>query len=123
MADEITVQTGLSVRNGTFTFSQQPGQIRVDQATAGGGNPGTLTIATSDTAIDLSDMTAPGYLWVRNLDDTNYVEIGPDSGGTMIPLVKLKAGEVALFRLAGSVTLKAKANTAACEVQLHCVED
>ena len=65
------------------------------------------------------EVGTPGWTYVRNLDDTNYVEIGCV---TTSYTIKLKAGEFCLFRASGS-TIYAKANTAACNVEFCVVED
>ena len=65
-----------------------------------------------------ADLGTPGYCFIKNLDDTNYVEVGLTGSYT----IKLKAGECALFRCAGA-SLYAKANTAACLVEYIIVED
>ncbi len=122
MSDEITVTAALRCSNGDFRLDVNPGSVQIDQAIAAGGNPGTVSIGTVDTAISFTGLTTPGYVWMRNLDGTNYVDIGPDSGGTMVPCLRLKAGEVALFRLSAGVTLKGKAHTAACLVQIHALD-
>jgi len=66
-----------------------------------------------------ADLGTPGYVLAKNLDGTNYVEIGSTTG---VYDIKLEAGEVALWRH-NSATLYAKANTAACLVEYIIVED
>ncbi len=111
MADEIKVTLNVTVTNGTFKDSIRPGQISIDQATASGGNPGTVTIGTSEENISFGDVT-PGYVYIQNLDATNFVEFGKDDASTMKECIKVLAGEIAFFRLADSETLRAKADTA-----------
>lgn len=122
MSDEITITAALRCQHGEFRLDVNPGSIQVDQATAGGGNPGTVSIGTSDTPISFAGLTAPGYVWIRNLDPENFVEFGPDDTG-MVPCLKLKPGECALFRLADGISLVGKADTAACKVQIHALDD
>jgi len=64
------------------------------------------SIGTSEEALVLGDVVTPGFIFVENLDVTNYVEIGLTGSYT----VKLKAREWAIFRLAGAPY--ALANTA-----------
>jgi hypothetical protein len=66
-----------------------------------------------------ADLGTPGYIFIKNLDDTNYVEVGSTTG---VYDIKLKAGEVALYRH-NSGTIYAKANTAACNVEHWIIED
>lgn len=125
MANEITIQSSISCANGNFKLTLNNGQFRVNQSVAGGGSPGTVTVAfASATTISLADMTKPGFVWIKNLDATNYVTYGPDSGGSMVGFGELKAGEETILRLSRTTpTVKMQANTAACEVQIHAFED
>lgn len=123
MADEITVSASLRVSNGNFSFRKDTGFSQFDQAAAGGGNPGTVNIGTSDEAISLGDITTPGWAFIQNLDGTNYVDIGPDSTGAIVPIIRLEPGEFALLRLTPTVSLRGQANTAACDVMIQVMED
>lgn len=80
----------------------------------------TQSIATSATALNLGSIGTPGYCIVKNKDGTNYVTIR--SGASGADVIKLKAGEVASFRLATS-TPYAIANGAACEIEYIIIED
>lgn len=76
-------------------------------------------IGTAEEAIDLGDVSAGGYSFWWNHDSTNFVTIRPGTGAD--DLVKIGAGEVALFRLAASAPY-AIADTAACEVEYVILE-
>lgn len=115
MAQEITVQANLSCTNGSFAVATKESAIRPTQSTQGGGGPGVVSVTTSDAVVTLSNITTPGWIFVKNLDATNYFEIGPTSGGAIVKFIKLMPGEFAVFRLAASVTLRAQANTATCK--------
>lgn len=121
MSAEITVIAGLQCRNGDFQLLINAAQLQADQAVAGGGNPGTIVVETSAAAIPFTGLTSPGWIWMRNLDDTNFVEVGPDDDGTFVPCITLLPGEVALFRFAGG-TLKARADTAPCRLHVQALE-
>lgn len=77
-------------------------------------------IGTSAEALDIGDITTPGYIMIRNRDTTNFVEIRDGAAGADV--VKLKAGETALFRLT-TTTPFAIADTAACRVEYLLIED
>ncbi len=66
-----------------------------------------------------ADLGTPGYIFLKNLDATNYVEIGSTTG---VYDIKIKAGEIALYRH-NSATIYAKANSAACLVEYFLIED
>lgn len=121
MADEITVnlslvasKSGVQVRraiNDSFdwTTPRTGGQVQ--------------TVGTTHEAIVVpADMTTAGWMWFRNLDPTNYAEVGRDSGGSFLAVAKLKPGEPAFFR-AASNALYLKANTAPCEVEYGILAD
>lgn len=116
MAGEIRAQLSLRVTKDAFD-DQLFASVSADQTGIGGGNPGVVDIGLSDEAITAGDLaTTQGHAVIRNLDATNYVEIGPESGGVIVPTIKLKPGEFAYLPLVPNVTLRARANTAACRV-------
>lgn len=112
MADELVVSS--------FTIDLNKGgdkeQIKIDKlvdaALASGlKTGGTVSVATSATALTVP--ASPGLVFIKNLDATNYVEVG---GNTDTDTIKLSPGYPwAIFALKGT-TLYAKANTAACNV-------
>lgn len=123
MAGEIRGSLQLQIDKTNFQF-QRSVSLNFDQTGDGGGNPGTLTIPTSDTAVTLTGITTPGWAIFRNLDATNYVDFGPDSGGAIVPFGRMEAGEPACFRLQPSgLTLRMQANTASCRVEIEVMED
>lgn len=77
-------------------------------------------IGTSEEEITQgADLGTPGYVLAKNLDSTNYIEIGSTTG---VYDIKLKAGEFALWRH-NSATIYTKANTAACDLEYILIED
>jgi len=68
-------------------------------------------VATSWGALGLGGVVTPGIAIFKNLDDTNYVEIG--DGTTAF--AKLLPGEQCILRLA-LAALQARANTAAVDL-------
>lgn len=123
MANEITVTANLSCTNGAFSFASKENALRINQTTQGGGGPGVVTVTTSDAAVSLGSYTAKGYCFIKNLDGTNYVEFGPESGGAIVKMIKLKPGEYAMFRLVSTATLRAQANTASVKCYIAVLED
>ena len=81
----------------------------------------TQLIGTSAETINLGEITgAPGAFAIKNLDATNYVEIGGDSGLTVFKL-KLLPGQFHFFQ-PSSATIYAQANTADVRVQIQATE-
>lgn len=116
MADELKYTLNVTHVNGDLKVSYASGQVGVDQTTKGAYS-NVQVVGTSEEAIATgADLTAFGYCLLVNLDASNYVEFGPDSGGsggTMVAIGKLNAGEHAWLRLKPGITLKAQANGAA----------
>jgi len=127
MANEVKVIAALQVANGTFEFPKVGGsQLQFDQAAPGGGVPGSMEIPTTagGTVVDLSELTTVGWAYFKNLDDTNYVQHGPEAAGAIVVYGRMEPGEPALFRLdPGIANLRMIANTAACLVQILVMED
>lgn len=121
MANEINISVNLQVNKGDFTFNRQK-QITVDQSGTGGGNPGTLSIGTSDTAVTFTGLTTPKYCFVQNLHASQTVDVGPDSGGAIVDLITLASGEIALFPLHASTTLRMQASGASTPVLVEAIE-
>lgn len=115
MANEITVTTGLSLLNGSLNVSRQATATRFDQTTARGGGPGTVDVGTTEESIDFGD-TVPGFVELKNLDDTNFVQVGFSTGVYGFRL--LAGGGPALFYLESGATLYVKADTATCRIQV-----
>lgn len=74
---------------------------------------------TEEEVAQGADLGTPGYVWLKNLDSTNYIEIGSTTG---VYDIKLKAKELALYRH-NSETIYAKANTAACLLEYIIIEN
>lgn len=121
MANEFTLTGRVTYANGSAKATMDFGTRYVSQTTQGMA-AGIQSVGTTAEAIGVTDISTKGLMVCRNLDATNYVEIGMDSTGTFVPTIKLKAGEDATFRVA-SGTLQAKANTAAVKLQYWLFED
>lgn len=78
------------------------------------------SIGTSEEAINIGDLSAPGYAIFRNRDSTNYIELKVATGGAIF--AKLLPGEVALLRLgSGAQAPYAIANAASCQLEFLIV--
>lgn len=118
MANEITATATLSVEKSNLEMEKTI-SILVTM-TGNAYHHGVQTIGTSDEQVIISgDIGTYGYCLLRNLDSTNYIEIG---AVTLQYAIKLKAGEIALFRFAAN-GLFAKANTASCDLEVWLIED
>lgn len=118
MANEITLGVSVAVVKGLMAMARTVTGLQLTMA-------GTATVqavksvGTVKETLDLLGVSAPGYVLLRNLDATNFVEVGEDAD---TPFLKLKAREVAVFRMAGT-TLSAKADTAAVNLEYMVLSD
>lgn len=120
MAGTYTYNVNVNLVNGTYTYNFAPnGNITQNNL---GAVSQVVSIPTTPTTISTTGLTTAGYCFVQSLDATNYVQIGTTVSGTFYPIIKIEAGEFAVFRLDPSVTLQMKANTAAVEVA-YCIQN
>lgn len=118
MSKEIRINESIRIVNGSFVDSISPGQVTEDQATTGGGNPGTVSVGTSEQDISFGSIT-PGLVWMQNLDATNYVQFGPKNGSNNMQLLgRIHPGKTVRFYMDSGVTLRMVANTGACLVEI-----
>jgi len=109
--------------NTVFTFRAVKGFLDITRSvnksitlSAAAPAPAGLTQAigfAAHEALTVGDVGTLGWAWFRNLDATNFVQIGVDVAATFYPLVRLNAGEAGCFRLAHGITAYAQADTGA----------
>jgi len=116
MANELRVQFSLEYNKSNTKLSKNISNY----VTVSGTRPllHRQSIGTSEESLAAGDVSTPGFLFIRNLDSSNYVEYSRSSGTPTGSYVnKLKAGEFAFHRVSGTDALYAKANTAAVDVE------
>lgn len=119
MADEVTGIATMQFAKGNVSALKRTLSFSVDVS----GDKyvsNVQEIGTSEEALEVGDVATAGWMWGRNLDSTNFIKLRMGSGAA--DLVKVKAGEPFLFRLAGN-TPYAIADTAACDLEYTIVED
>ena len=122
MANEITVNVGMSRQHATNTVDKHSIPIARSQYTqTGTGQSDTKpSIGTSEEAAAFVDIATNGWIYMQNMDTTNYVEWGT----TGAYIGRMRAQETAgPFRLNAGATLYLRANTAACRVRIVMYED
>jgi hypothetical protein len=124
MANEINASASISSSKNGVTVSGSKA-VSIDLS---GNNQFALqqTIGTSDEAVGFpSDMTDRTLLFFQNLDASNYIELSLATGGSFAASVFAKLTITAPFAIipspAGNTTIYAKANTAACVLQVVAV--
>ena len=116
MSNEITVGANLRLKDGIIDERRNVSGLKVDQTTLDkAGDMQTIGTATHE-AITVGDVTTPRWVYLRNSDATNFVQIGLDVGATFYPLADLLAQEPCAFPLTPGVTLYAKADTASVKI-------
>lgn len=119
MANELTVSCSLRFSKGGREISKSYGGIQVTVA----GDAWVYafqSIGATEEAIGIGDIGTAGFCIGKNLDATNFVSIRPGTGTAN--LVKVKAGEPFMFRLALN-TPWAIADTAACDLEVLIIEN
>lgn len=141
MANEATLNYNLSIRNGNLFYRSGQTTFRIDVDGAKGPSPGALTVSLLGTDVDLSELSTPGLCIIRNLDDTNFVEVGIYDGQEFYPLMEVLPGESYPLRLSrflgtsigssesgtgtydfGTYRLRIKAVGAPCDVSVEAFE-
>ena len=121
MANEFTVTSSLKLVNGNDSYSRTI-SFNADQTSAGGPSPGVTSIGTTHEAVTPADLTNLGWAVFKNLDTTNFVEVGVQVSTTFYPFLKRLPGEQVQVRLSPSVSLFAKANTGAVRLESQVFE-
>jgi hypothetical protein len=119
MANEVTFSVSLKATKNNATVNQTA-NLTADM-TGTQMTQATQNIGTTAELVDFGDITgAPQFVLIRNLDATNFVEVGGDSGLTVFK-IKIPAGKANLVS-PSAVPLYAKANAAPVNIQLTAVE-
>lgn len=126
MANEITVTGLLQYTNAAKSIPSNSLSISNFLSTIVGSNyqRQTQSIPTTagGTAINLGSVASPGgWIFVKNNDGTNYVQLMSAVSGTVF--ARLNPGEFALFRLDATVTAPAAiSHTGACVIEYLILE-
>src|SRR4051794_24623505 len=116
MANEGAATMSITVTKGNFTDTRSL-NFNFD-VTAYPTASGVAPITTTAGAMDLSDVTTLGVGVFRNLDASNYVELGLFVSSVFYPFAKLAAGQGCTVPLGmANNALYAKANTATVNLE------
>jgi len=124
MSQEVQVWAAIQHTSTGLTplkMGDETSAITTDQTTKKRGKF-TQNIGTTEEQIDFGDITTLGWYMIYNNDATNYVEIGVRSGGTSYYHAKVlpKKTYGPVHATASMVSaIYAKANTAACEIEIE----
>lgn len=123
MANEFNITTAMRYLSGN-DYVNLKDSYQVDQTSVPlGGAPGVQNVGTTHEVLEVSGLLNLGMAYFKNLDDTNFVDIGVDVAATFYPLIRLLPGESTVFRFTATSTPYLKADTAAVRVQAAVYED
>ena len=122
MANETKLTISLTNKNGELTSSFTPGVASIDQAAQGAFAP-VVIVSTSEEDLVVGDISTEGIIVGKNLDLTNFVTVGPSTGGPLHAFMKIKPTEPFAFRLSPGITWRWVADTAPVKVQIQLYED
>jgi hypothetical protein len=117
MANSLTVTLSAQLSDGTNKQTFSPPRYSVTPS-AYNCHRTFWVVGTSAEAMPTGDVSSNRILFLKNLDATNYVTIGPDNAGSQVDMLKLFAGDIAMIPLKAGVTIKGTANTAAVKLEL-----
>lgn len=122
MSNSLTINASLTYLGNSISLSETVNNLSVLVTGNGLNSLSQFTATTSAVAIPLGSSTsAGGWIFIQNLDPTNYVTVLTGTAGTTF--ARLLPGEFCILRLDSSVTAPAvKANTVSCIVKL-CLFD
>lgn len=112
MANEITVTGSISVDEASIIQAIAESAVSFDLATTPTKYVDHIQeIGTSEEAIDMGDITTPGWFFAKNLDAVNFIELYAATAETAF--AKLLPSEFIMGKLAATAPF-AKADTAVC---------
>jgi hypothetical protein len=127
MANEALMHCYLQISKDNLEYKNTPVTFNADITTAKGPSPGAFTAATAGngTQISFTNLSTPALAVIKNLDDTNYIEVGNVVSGTFYPFLEVLAGEFYIVRFSNNMSKTIwyiRANTADCEVSVEGFE-
>jgi hypothetical protein len=123
MANELKVTLGIIYANGAMADTVAVNQMAITQS-ALEFQGDVVTVPTgSEADLATPNISTLGFVYLKNLDSTNFVQWGPKSGGVMVPAGRLLPGESAVLRLEPGMTLRWTADTAAVKVLAKIYND
>ena len=119
MSNEIIYGQYLYVKKGDRLPVEIPLEKRFADMTGDIYNKGQQSIGlTAEVIAKPADMSTIGFVYVKNIDATNFIEIGNDADN---PSIKLLAGQ-SFSGPWGATNVSCKADTAACLIDFLIIE-
>jgi len=118
MANEIRITAGLSCTNGEFSY-QRNYSDQDNQTTAHGGNPGTITVSTTESTVNFGNLTTPKWMLLKNIG-TSSVDVGCGTAFTAFATVPV--GSPMLVPLSSSATVRVKTSSGTSILQVEALD-
>lgn len=118
MANEINISTSISATKNGVTLSNNSSKT-LDMAGDQMISNVQIVGITYEAAL-LGDVVTIGYVFIKNMDTTNFIEVDSATAMNAFPQ-KLKAGEFCILK-PETATIYLKADTAPCNVQVVAFE-
>lgn len=119
MADEAIVTVSLQFKKGNVDLTLSDAAKKFD-VTGTRYMRTVQNVGTSEEALDMGDITDPGWAYFRNLDSSNYVEIAQATGANAF--LRINAGESCCFRLIATAPF-VTANSSAVDLEYMIVQN
>jgi hypothetical protein len=119
----IRVSFTASIDDDYASYNINPEPLEITKTGVGRFGHDQIIGTVSEELIDFGDVTTEGFCYLRNLDDTNFVQYGPKSGETTILCCRLNPGEYAWLRLEPAIEWYAQADTGNVQLRVDLLED
>jgi hypothetical protein len=121
VSNELTLSVTMTYKSGKIDRSVSVANLSRDVSGAVMAHV-IQNVGSSEEALDLSGVAAGGYVFMRNLDATNFISVRQATSAS--DLIRLDPGDVALFRLDDDATAPfVIADTAACDLEFWLLSD
>lgn len=122
MANEITFISGLSAIKSNLNLATPTESLRATM-TGDRADRRTQAVGTTYEAIAVGDISSAGWARFKNLDGTNYVEIGLEVAAAFYGFVKLLPGETSGPMRLSTLSIFGRANTAGVNLEVMLIEN
>jgi hypothetical protein len=119
MANEITATASLSASKGGASINNSGSKVADMAGDQMIGN--VQAVGTAAEALNVGDVSTIGYVYLKNMDATNFVEVALDSAVSTQIFAKLLPGDVTLVK-AKTATMYVKADTAGVNLFVGAAE-
>ena len=123
MADEIAIRQTLTAKGATTPNLTRSVSYNADAGNDFSGEIASIPTTAAGTALTVAAAVGTkGWAYFRNVDATNFVDIGVQVAATFYPFARLMPGEECHIPLSPAVALFALANTAAVRLDYGVIE-